>query len=116
MEKVCIGILRETKDPPDRRVSLSPAQCRKLMDEHRGLKILVQPSHLRCFSDEEYRAEGIELNEDLSSCQVLMGVKEVKIPAFKWLEQSVDQMKPELKRMMSPNELLKIGATLGGLK
>jgi saccharopine dehydrogenase (NAD+, L-lysine-forming) len=78
MEKLCLGILRETKIPPDRRVPFSPEQCRSLLDRYPELRILVQPSDYRCFSDDEYLARGITLSEDLSECQVLMGVKEVK--------------------------------------
>lgn len=82
MEKLRIGILRETKNPPDRRVPFTPLQCRNLQDSHIGLEILVQPSDYRCFSNEEYLSEGLTLSEDLSSCKVLMGVKEVKEETF----------------------------------
>jgi saccharopine dehydrogenase (NAD+, L-lysine-forming) len=72
-----IGILRETKTPPDNRVPLSPKQCRQLEDLYTGLQVLVQPSTFRCFQDEDYEREKIRLNEDLSACDILMGVKEV---------------------------------------
>lgn len=77
-----IGIIRETKDPPDRRVPLDPAQCRRALDTVDGLDILVQPSPIRCFDDEEYAAAGIRLDEDLSGCDVLLGVKEVGLDAL----------------------------------
>jgi len=77
MEKLKIGIVRETKDPPDKRVPLTPVQCRLLKERYGSLEITVQPSGYRCFSDQEYSAEGIALSEDLSDCEVLMGVKEV---------------------------------------
>ena len=77
-----IGIIRETKSPPDRRVPLSPAQCRRLLDENPGLVIIVQPSPIRCFTDQEYIEQGLPLGEDLSDCEVLMGVKEVEIDAL----------------------------------
>lgn len=82
MEKVRLGVIRETKNPPDRRVPLNPEQCRRLLDRYANLDITVQPSPLRCFTDEEYRAQGITLGEDLSGCDVLMGVKEVKLDAL----------------------------------
>lgn len=82
MEKLYIGILRETKNPPDRRVPFSPSQCRNLLDAYEGLGILVQPSDYRCFSNDEYLAEGLTLSEDLSKCEILMGVKEVKEASF----------------------------------
>jgi alanine dehydrogenase len=75
---VRIGILRETKNPPDRRVPLIPSQCRELMERYPRLEILVQPSEYRCFSNEAYRQEGIRLKEGLSECQILLGVKEVE--------------------------------------
>ena len=78
MEKLKIGIVRETKDPPDKRVPLTPVQCRLLKERYGSLEITVQPSGYRCFSDQEYSAEGIALSEDLSDCEVLMGVKEVR--------------------------------------
>ena len=78
MNKTRIGILRETKDPPDRRVPLTPVQCRELMDTFPDLDIVVQPSENRCFTDWEYMAEQVPLTEDLSGCEILLGVKEVK--------------------------------------
>ncbi len=74
-----IGILRETRDPPDRRVPLSPDQCGKLLSEYRSASVCVCPSPLRCFSDREYSAAGCKLTEDMSGCDILMGVKEVNI-------------------------------------
>lgn len=74
-----LGIIRETKNPPDCRVPLNPDQCRKLLQRYPDLEILVQPSALRCFTDDEYREKGIELSEDLSSCDTLLGVKEVNL-------------------------------------
>ena len=73
-----IGILRETKSPAENRVPFTPKQCRQIGKEHPELKIFVQPSNSRCFTDKEYEQEGIVLMNDLSGCDVLMGVKEVK--------------------------------------
>ena len=82
MQKTTLGIIRETKTPPDKRVPFTPKQCLTLLDQYQHLDLLVQPSSMRCYSDEEYRAEGITLSEDLSSCDILMGVKEVKLNAL----------------------------------
>ncbi len=71
-----IGIIREEKNPPDSRVPLNPIQCRDLMNRY-PIEILVAPSSTRCFKDEEYEAQGIKMQSDLSDCEVLMGVKEV---------------------------------------
>ena len=73
-----IGIIREGKNPPDHRVVLSPAQCRYLIDTF-PVKIKVQPSKNRCFSDAEYEKEGISLSSDVSDCDLLIGIKEVPV-------------------------------------
>jgi len=74
-----IGILREGKTPPDKRVALSPSACAVLMQRWPGTRILVQPSGIRCFRESEYEAVGCEIGEDLSPCHLLMGVKEVQL-------------------------------------
>jgi saccharopine dehydrogenase (NAD+, L-lysine-forming) len=77
MHKIKIGVLREEKNPPDRRVPLTPLICAELMKSYPEVKIVVQPSKIRCYSDDEYTSFGVSLQEDLSDCTVLMGVKEV---------------------------------------
>lgn len=74
-----LGIIREGKTPPDKRVPLTPQQCKELQEQYSDLEILVQPSPIRAFTDAEYAAQGLELREDLSDCDVLMGVKEVPL-------------------------------------
>src|SRR5436190_18984803 len=74
-----IGILREGKKPFDKRVPFTPEQCADLMRQYPELELVVQPSPHRCYKDEEYKLQGIQLQEDLTDCQVLMGVKEVPI-------------------------------------
>ncbi|MCA6362932.1 MAG: alanine dehydrogenase [Bacteroidetes bacterium] len=73
-----IGILREGKQPRDKRVPFTPAQCVALQRDL-NVEIRVQPSEWRGFSDDEYRAAGVTLAEDLSDCDVLMGIKEVPV-------------------------------------
>lgn len=73
-----IGIIREGKIPPDARVPLTPRQCKKI-DANFPVDILVEPSENRVFEDEEYAMQGVNLSEDMESCEVLMGVKEVPI-------------------------------------
>lgn len=65
--------------PPDRRVALLPEQCRAIGQQFPGIELFVQPSPIRCVSDEAYNAAGIELREDLTHCDVLLGIKEVPI-------------------------------------
>jgi saccharopine dehydrogenase (NAD+, L-lysine forming) len=77
MSKIKIGVLREEKSPPDMRVPLPPLICSDLLHKYPNLEIYVQPSKIRCYHDEEYTAFGVPLKEDLSDCDILMGVKEV---------------------------------------
>ncbi len=79
MKMLKIGLIREGKVPPDSRVPITPKQCREFMNRYPNLDIVVQPSPIRCYKDEEYEAEGISLQEDMSDREVLMGVKEVPI-------------------------------------
>lgn len=74
-----IGVLREGKIPHDDRVALTPAQCRMLMGTPHNIDIVVQPSPSRCFKDKEYVAAGIPVLEDLSECDIILGVKEVPV-------------------------------------
>ena len=74
-----IGLIREGKIPADNRVALTPPQCKWLMQHVNGIRIIVQPSDSRCFSDREYELSGVELKEDLSECNLLLGIKEVPI-------------------------------------
>jgi len=72
-----IGVLREGKVPPDRRVPLTPLQCAEVMEKFPDAEVVVQTSPDRCFTDREYTETGIEVREDLSDCDILLGVKEV---------------------------------------
>jgi saccharopine dehydrogenase (NAD+, L-lysine-forming) len=82
MKSFKIGVLRETKIPPDRRVALPPDRVEMLLKSYPQLSIVVQPSDLRCFKDQEYLDLGITVQEDLSDCDLLIGVKEVDIDAI----------------------------------
>lgn len=82
MKPMKVGILREGKTPPDKRVPLTPDQCVEVMNTFRDVEVIVQPSPIRSFKDEEYKALGIELREDVSDCDVLLGVKEVRVEDF----------------------------------
>lgn len=77
-----IGILRETKNPPDRRVPLTPTQVAALREKFPSVQFFVQPCKMRCYADEEYAILNIPLQEDLSECDILMGVKEVDKSTF----------------------------------
>jgi saccharopine dehydrogenase (NAD+, L-lysine-forming) len=73
-----IGLIRETKIPADNRVALIPSQCKWLLKNFASLKIYAQHSDKRCYTDKEYELAGVELKEDLSNCDYLFGIKEVR--------------------------------------
>jgi saccharopine dehydrogenase (NAD+, L-lysine forming) len=75
---ITIGLIKETKNPPDNRVAFTPAQC-KWINKNLSIKMVVEKSDSRCFNDDEYRKQGIEVVDDLSNCDILMGIKEVAI-------------------------------------
>jgi len=75
-----IGLIRERKIPSDKRVSFSPLQILEIMNIYPNeFEFVVEPSPVRCFSDQEYEDLGIQLSGDLSDCDLLMGIKEVPI-------------------------------------
>jgi saccharopine dehydrogenase (NAD+, L-lysine-forming) len=78
-KQVKIGIIREGKVPPDKRVPLSPEQCKQVMKIYPFVQVLVQPSVKRCFTDSAYKLAGIELTEKMEECDILLGIKEVPL-------------------------------------
>lgn len=79
MKNITLGIVREGKVPPDKRVPLTPKQCKKVEALYPHVKIIVQPSPIRAFKDQEFIDAGISMSEDLSMCDILIGVKEVNV-------------------------------------
>ena len=77
MDIIKIGVLREEKSPPDKRVPLSPQQCADLSLQYPDLQLVVQKSSIRCFSDDEYSKLDVTVVDDVSDCDILFGVKEV---------------------------------------
>ncbi|MFV8337591.1 NAD(P)-dependent oxidoreductase [Flavobacterium sp. RSP29] len=73
------GILKERKNPPDRRVIFSPDELARLKQLYQGASIKVESSDIRVFTDDQYKNVGIEVTNDISDCDVLFGVKEVPV-------------------------------------
>ncbi len=73
------GIIKERKNPPDRRVVFTPDELVRLKKEHIDANVVVESSDIRIFSDAQYHDLGIEIATNMSSCDVLFGVKEVPI-------------------------------------
>eukprot|EP00002_Diphylleia_rotans_P003769 TRINITY_DN1265_c0_g1_i2.p1 TRINITY_DN1265_c0_g1~~TRINITY_DN1265_c0_g1_i2.p1 ORF type:complete len:774 (-),score=163.53 TRINITY_DN1265_c0_g1_i2:285-2606(-) len=68
-----IGIRREDKNRWERRTPLAPKNVAALVAK--GLRVLVQPSNLRIFSDEQYEAAGAIVTEDISEANIIVAVK-----------------------------------------
>ena len=79
---ITFAIIKERKNPPDRRVIFSPEKCAELLDHYREAKIIAESSAVRIFSDQAYKEWGIEVQEDVSEADVMLGVKEVPIEAL----------------------------------
>ena len=80
-EIVILGILREVRID-ENRTPFSPAQVSSVLNKFSNIKIIVQPSNRRCFKDEEYQNAGAQITDDLSSANIIFGVKEVDISAL----------------------------------
>ncbi|ORY48201.1 hypothetical protein BCR33DRAFT_757622 [Rhizoclosmatium globosum] len=73
-----LGIRREDKNQWERRVPLLPDHVERLVQDL-GATVLVQPSMKRVVPDDKFEEAGAVLQEDLSSADIIVGVKEVPI-------------------------------------
>lgn len=76
------GIIKERKNPPDRRVVFSPEKLLECKTKFPLADFMVEASPIRIFKDEDYQQLGFQVAEDISSCDVLLGVKEVPVEAL----------------------------------
>jgi alanine dehydrogenase len=76
------GIIKERKNPPDRRVVFSPKKLEEFKNKFTDAALYVESSAIRIFSDNQYKEAGFEITEDMSRCDVLFGVKEVPLEAL----------------------------------
>lgn len=106
-----IGIRREDKNRWERRTPLTPQHVRELKKNH-NIQTVIQPSEIRVFSDDQYRQAGAAVQEDLSSCPVVFGVKEMppsffeREKAYAFFSHTIKGQKHNismLKQMMSMN-------------
>ena len=81
-----IGLIKEGKTPNDNRVALTPAHCKWIHKNASHVRVIAQSSEVRCFSDKEYLSAGVEVKDELSDCDILLGIKEVPI------DQLIDEM------------------------
>ncbi|WP_347049750.1 NAD(P)-dependent oxidoreductase [Flavobacterium olei] len=73
------GIIKERKNPPDKRVVFSPNELNRLKQLYPEASVKVESSDIRIFSDDAYKSMGITVADDISDCDVLFGVKEVPV-------------------------------------
>jgi len=76
------AVIQERKSPPDRRVVLDPKSCQKLLSIFPSAELIIESSPIRAFSDADYSSAGLEVVADVSTAEVLIGVKEVPIEAL----------------------------------
>jgi len=76
------GIVKERKNPPDRRVVFTPEELVRLQQQHPEVTVQVESSDIRVFSDADYESLGIAVANDISDCDVFFGVKEIPVDAL----------------------------------
>lgn len=76
-----IGVRREDKHDYEARAPLTPDAVAALVGQ--GLEVVVQSSTIRAFSDDDYRAAGATVSEDLSGCDLVLAVKEIPTALFR---------------------------------
>jgi len=79
MKNIKIGLIREGKVPPDKRVPFTPVQVEEIAQRFPSVKVVCQQSPLRCFTDDEYRTLDIDVTDNVNDCDILMGIKEVPV-------------------------------------
>jgi saccharopine dehydrogenase (NAD+, L-lysine forming) len=77
----CVGVRREDKSAWERRTPITPTVAAELSQQH-GIQAVLQPSPQRAFTAAEFEAAGARVQEDLSGCPVVLGIKEIPKSAF----------------------------------
>ncbi|HTH58293.1 MAG TPA: NAD(P)-dependent oxidoreductase [Cyclobacteriaceae bacterium] len=78
MQPIKIGLIREGKVPPDKRVPFTPLQAEEIQQRFPNVKVVCEPSDVRAYRESEYKELGIAIGE-VNDCDILMGIKEVPI-------------------------------------
>ncbi len=82
MKSTKFAIIKERKNPPDRRVVFSPNKLKEVKANFPESQFIVESSDIRIFSDDQYKEAGFEVLKDVSSADVFLGVKEVPAEAL----------------------------------
>ncbi|MBK6635724.1 MAG: alanine dehydrogenase [Chitinophagaceae bacterium] len=99
-----IGLIREGKIPHDNRVALTPAQCKWLQKNFDDVQVAAQHSEIRCYTDQEYERAGVDVREDISDCNLFLGIKEVPVDML--LEGKTYMFFSHTKKMQPANQQL----------
>lgn len=76
------AVIKERKNPPDRRVVFSPQDLKTLKSNFPEAEIVIESSNIRVFNDSEYKNLGFTVSENVADANVMFGVKEVPIEAL----------------------------------
>lgn len=76
------ALIKERKNPPDRRVVFSPEKLAEARVQFPQAEFIVESSDIRIFPDSAYMELGFEVTDDISDADVMLGVKEVPIDAL----------------------------------
>ncbi len=109
-----IGVRREDKNKWERRVPLVPADLADLKKQH-DVDFIIQPSPIRVFTDDDYRAAGLTVEEDLSGADIIFAVKEIPMTMLEGKKAYVyfsHTVKGQDYNMPMLQHLLDQGATL----
>ena len=109
-----IGIRREDKSRWEVRVPLVPAAIGRLIKDD-GVEVAVQTSPTRAFSDEQYKAAGAAIADDLNDCPIILGVKEIpleKLNRDKTYVYFSHTIKGQAENMPMLERLLELGCNL----
>ncbi len=74
------AIIKERKNPTDRRVVFSPQALAILNNKYP--EVVVEASDIRVFPDNDYKTLGFSVTEDITDADILFGVKEVPVEAL----------------------------------
>jgi alpha-aminoadipic semialdehyde synthase len=109
-----IGIRREDMYVWERRTPLIPDHERELCDRH-PLDVTVHSSGRRVFEDDEYRAVGLPVADQLADCSIVIGLKEIPMDVIERDKVYVffsHTIKGQPHNMAMLKRILDLGATV----
>jgi alpha-aminoadipic semialdehyde synthase len=112
--KILIGIRREDKNPWEKRAPLVPTHVREIV-QNNPIEIWLQPSDLRIIPDKDYIQEGARIDEDLSSCSIILAVKEIPLHFFQKNKVYIffsHTIKGQPQNMPMLKKMMELGCTL----